>query len=321
MSDYGKEKLLDFYEKMYTLRRFDEMCLELKMKDLIMDGFHPYSGEEACAVGVSDSLNKDDYVISNHRPQGHSLAKGTTIKACFAEMLGRRGGISEGIGGPMQWIDYESNFYCGSIVGSGLTIAAGVAMAMKREKKGRVCVCFFGDGASNTGSFHEAMNLASIWELPVVYVLENNQYAEAMPVGEFVSANPISKRGQSYNIDGVTIDGNDVELVASTVKEAVEKARKGVGPHFIECVTYRTKGHYGGDPEHTYRSKEEVGEWELKCPVKRLRQKLLDLGCTETDDIDKAVNEKLDGDKQWALAQPQPTVEQATSNVMLPIKE
>jgi TPP-dependent pyruvate/acetoin dehydrogenase alpha subunit len=323
MSNLSKETLLELYKKMFTLRKFDEMCLALKMKDLIMDGFHPYSGEEACAVGVSYSLNTDDYVISNHRPQGHSIAKGSAPKACFAEMLGRRGGLSEGIGGPMQWIDYENNFYCGSIVGSGMTIAAGVSMAMKQQGKSTVCVCYFGDGASNTGSFHEAMNLASIWKLPVVYILENNQYGEAMPVREFVSANPISKRGQSYNIEGITIDGNDVELVASTVKEAIDKARTGIGPYFIECVTYRTKGHYGGDPEHTYRSKEEVNEWELKCPILRLQQKLLDLGVSqsEIDSIRNSVEDKLEQDKQWALAQPYPTLEQATANVMLPIEQ
>lgn len=317
-----KEQLLNFYEKMLVLRHFDEMCLELKLKDLIMDGFHPYSGEEACAVGVSYGLKKDDYVISNHRPQGHSIAKGSTTKAVFCEMLGRRGGTSEGIGGPMQWIDYENNFYCGSIVGSGITIANGVAMALKKEGKGRVALCYFGDGASNTGSFHEGMNLASIWKLPVVFVLENNQYAEAMPVKEFVSCEPISKRGVSYGIDGVTIDGNDVELVAKTVSEAIEKARQGAGPYFIECVTYRTKGHYGGDPEHTYRTKDEVEEWRKKCPIKALGLKLQEMGVAEEElkAIDDTVISKLKADQAWALEQPYPTVEQATDHVMLPIE-
>ena len=317
------KQLLKFYEDMLTLRRFDEMCLELKMKDLIMDGFHPYSGEEACAVGVSACLKPDDYVISNHRPQGHSIAKGSTTYKCFAEMLGRRGGISEGIGGPMQWIDAENNFFCGSIVGSGITIATGIAMAMKREAKGNVCVCYFGDGASNTGSFHEGMNLASIWNLPVVFILENNQYAEAMPVREFVSANPISKRAEGYGFTGITIDGNDVELVYETVKEAVDKARSGVGPYLIECVTYRIKGHYGGDPEHTYRSAEEVEEWKGKCPIKRLKAKLVEQGISEGQlkEIEDRVENTLEADKARALEQPHPTVEQATMHVMLEEKQ
>src|SRR5680860_149147 len=148
-----KGQLIKSYRDMLVLRHVDNMLFELKMQDLVMNGFHPYRGEEACAVGVSISLNKDDFVISNHRAQGHSIAKGSTPKSIFAEMLGRRGGVSEGIGGPMEWIDYANNFYCGSIVGSGMTIANGVAMAMKSEGKGRVVVCYFGDGASNTGSF------------------------------------------------------------------------------------------------------------------------------------------------------------------------
>jgi len=316
-----KAFLLRAYEQMLLMRHVDEMLLDLKMQDLVMDGFHPYSGEEAIAAGVSECLNPDDFVLSNHRPQGHSLAKGTTARQVLAEMLGRRGGVSDGIGGPMQWIDFERNFYCGSIVGSGITIAAGVAMAMKREGKGRICLCYFGDGASNTGSFHEGMNLAAIWDLPVVYVLENNQYAEAMPVEEFVSVVPISKRAESYGFQGVTIDGNDVELVRDTVRAAVEKARGGHGPHLIECVTYRTKGHYGGDPEHTYRSREEVEAWKAKCPILRAGRALLEAGVAEEalSKIDQDVQARLKADREWALAQRFPTLEEATDHVLLPL--
>ncbi|MDO8685395.1 MAG: thiamine pyrophosphate-dependent dehydrogenase E1 component subunit alpha [Clostridiales bacterium] len=317
-----KEHLLDLYRNMLILRHFDEMCLELKMKDLIMNGFHPYSGEEAIAVGVSSLLRDNDYVVSNHRPQGHSIAKGSLTKEVFCEMLGRRGGVSQGIGGPMQWIDSVNNFFCGSIVGSGITIAAGVAMAMKKEGKGRICVCYFGDGASNTGSFHEGFNLAAIWKLPVVYILENNQYGEAMPVREFVSANPISKRGTAYGIEGVTIDGNDVEAVVEAVEKAVKVARTGIGPHFIEAVTYRTRGHYGGDPEHTYRTREEVEEWNKKCPILRCKFRLMDdmdINETVLDGMEKDVITQLESDKVWALEQPFPTVEQAIDHVMLPL--
>ena len=318
----SKEYLLKAYEQMLIMRHVDEMLLDLKMQDLVMNGFHPYSGEEAVAAGISDCLNRDDFVISNHRPQGHSLGKGTAPKKIFAEMLGRRGGVSEGIGGPMQWIDCENNFYCGSIVGSGITIAAGVAMAMKREKKGRVCLCYFGDGASNTGSFHEGMNIAAIWRLPVVYILENNQYAEAMPVEEFVSCKPISKRTESYGFEGLTIDGNDVLLVHETVKKAVTKAREdAAGPYLIECVTYRTKGHYGGDPERTYRTREEVEQWKLKCPILAAKKKLIDLGMPEAEleQIDAGVKKQLEADRDWALAQRFPTVEEAADHVMYEI--
>ena len=294
------------------------MCLDLKMEDLIMNGFHPYWGEEACAVGVSELLNPDDYVLSNHRPQGHSIGKGTPVKALFAEMLGRVGGVSNGIGGPMQWIDTDNNFYCGSIVGSGIAIANGIAMTMKEEGAGRLCVSYFGDGASNTGSCHESMNLASIWKLPVLYILENNQYAEAMPVKEFVSVYPIAKRAAGYDIPAVTVDGNDVEAVIDAVKKAVESIRAGNGPYLVELMTYRVRGHYGGDPEHLYRSKEEVEKHKALCPVKRYKEKLLEEGVS-AQDIENAEQEAeagLKADMEWALAQRFPTVEEATDNVL-----
>jgi len=315
----GDERLLELYRQMVLLRRFDERCLELKLKDLIMNGFHPYSGQEATGVGFCSVLSPDDYVVSTHRPQGHSIAKGSSPRAVFCEMLGRLGGMSGGIGGPMQWIDAPSNVYCGSIVGSGITIAAGVAMAMKREGRGRTCLCFFGDGASNTGSFHEGMNLAAIWKLPVIYVCENNQYGEAMPVREFVSADPISKRAEAYGLTGLTIDGNDVETVVVAAEQALAKVRTGEGPVFIEAITYRTRGHYGGDPEHTYRTKDEVEAWKARCPILKAKERLLERGVAvqALDAIADEVAAQLVADRDWALAQPFPTVEQATDHVML----
>ena len=316
-----KERMLELYRQMVLLRHFDEMCLELKMKDLIMDGFHPYSGEEAVAVGFCSALKPDDAILSTHRPQGHSIAKGSTTRQIFCEMLGRRGGVSQGIGGQMQWIDSPNNFFCGSIVGSGITIAAGVAMAMKQKGGKQVCACFFGDGASNTGSFHEGMNLAAIWKLPVVYICENNQYGEAMPVREFVSAYPISKRAVAYGLEGITIDGNDLEIVVEAAEKSVAKARSGQGPIFIEAVTYRLRGHYGGDPEHTYRTKEEVQSWRKKCPITRFRGRLIAAGVAEAaiTKLEQKVIQQLESDQSWALEQPFPTVEQATDHVMIPL--
>jgi len=317
----NKSLMLKLYCQMFLLRHFDEMCLALKYQDLIMDGFHPYSGEEAIAVGVCSLLNKDDAVVSTHRPQGHSFAKGSTTRQIFCEMLGRRGGVSQGIGGPMQWIDTPNNFFCGSIVGSGITIAAGIALAMKKEGKGRICVCFFGDGAANTGSFHEGLNLSAIWKLPVVYICENNQYGEAMPVREFVSAYPISKRAESYGLEGITIDGNDLEAVITTVEKGVSQTRSGNGPVFIEMVTYRFRGHYGGDPEHTYRTKKEVEAWKEKCPIKRFKARLLEEGFEKSalSRLEEKVVKELEADQAWALNQPFPTVEQATDHVMIPL--
>ena len=317
----NKEKLLELYRQMLQLRHVDEMFFELKMKDLIMDGYHPYSGQEADSIGASSALKNDDVVISNHRPQGHSIGKGTSIRSIFCEMLGRRGGPSEGIGGPMQWIDTENNFFCGSIVGSGITIATGVALAMKKEGKNRICACYFGDGATNTGSFHEGLNLAAIWNLPVVYICENNQYGEAMPVDEFVSCKFISKRAESYGLTGVTVDGNDIEAVVDAMDKGVAETRAGNGPVFIEMVTYRFRGHYGGEPEHTYRTREEVEQWKQKGPLKRAKALLLEKGAAETqlDDLEKKIIKQLKVDQEWALEQPFPTIEQAVDNVMIPL--
>ncbi len=315
-----KNELLTCYYKMLELRHQDEMLLELKMKDLIMDGYHPYQGQEAVAIGVSAVLRADDVVLSTHRPQGHAFAKGTTSRQIFAEFLGRQGGPSQGIGGPMQFIDYPNNFFCGSIVGSGITVANGVALYMKKEGKGRMAVCFFGDGASNTGSFHEGLNLAAIWKLPVLFILENNQYGEAMPVREFVSADPISKRSAAYGIEGITVDGMDVMAVAGAAIAASEKVRQGAGPILIEAVTYRYKGHYGGDPDHTYRTRDEIEQWRQKDPIPRLAAHLLAIGVPEADlaQMDQQIVQKLREDQEWALAQPFLSIEEATDHVLIP---
>ena len=314
-------ELKELYRQMFVLRRFDEMCLQLKLQDLIMNGFHPYAGEEAVAVGVCSALKPDDYVLSTHRPQGHSIMKGSTPRAIFCEMLGRRGGPSQGIGGPMQWIDAPNNFICGSIVGSGMCVATGIALAMKREDRGRICVSFFGDGASNTGSFHESLNLAAIWGLPVVYICENNQYGEAMPVREFVSAYPISNRAVAYGLEGVNVDGMDVEAVADAARDGVAQAREGNGPVFIEAVTYRYRGHYGGDPQWTYRTREEVADWRKKDPIPRCRTRLLEQGTGEAEiaAMEERIESQLQADQAWALDQPFPTVEQATDHVLIPL--
>jgi pyruvate dehydrogenase E1 component alpha subunit len=314
-------EMLKLYKQMLVLRYFDEMCTELKLKALIMDGFHPYVGQEAVAVGVCSALTDKDVVVSNHRPQGHAIAKGITPRRIFAEFMGRRGGVSQGIGGPMQFIDSQSYFFCGSIVGSGIPISTGFGLALKKESKGRVCVCFFGDGASNTGAFHEGLNLAALWKLPVVYICENNQYAEAMPVREFVSVYPISKRAESYGLEGITVDGNDLEAVVEASKKGIMKVRNGEGPVFIETITYRIRPHYIGDPEFMYRTKEEIESWKKKCPVERFKARLVGIGIDgkSLDIIEKEVISNLEKDKAWAIQQPFPSVTQATNHVIVPL--
>jgi TPP-dependent pyruvate/acetoin dehydrogenase alpha subunit len=316
-----KTDLLLLYRTMLGLRAVDNRLVPLKLKDLVMNGFHPYAGEEAVAAGVCAWLRPDDYVISTHRPQGHAQAKGASMEAIFCEMLGRMGGPSNGLGGPMQWVDVDNNFFCGSIVGSGVSYSTGFALAARREGKGRVAVCFFGDGASNTGSFHEGLNLAAIWQLPVLYVCENNQYGEAMPVKEFVSAAKISTRASSYGIKGKTVDGMDVKKVAVAAAEAIKALRKGKGPAFIEAVTYRYRGHYLGDPEN-YRTKAEIERWRKKDPIDRLRRELLSMWKLKEADLislEAEVEKRADEAQERALAQPKPTLDYATSNVLVPV--
>lgn len=318
---FDEAQAIGFYRKMLELRAVDDRIVPLKLKDLVMDGFHPYVGEEAVAVGVCSALTPDDYVISTHRPQGHALAKGASMRAILAEMLGRMGGPSNGLGGPMQWVDADHNFFCGSIVGSGISYATGFALAAQKENKGRVAVCLFGDGASNTGSFHEGLNLASLWKLPVLYVCENNQYGEAMPVKEFVSVAQISSRAAGYGIEGKTVDGMDVLAVAEAAGEAVQRLRAGKGPVLLETVTYRYRGHYLGDPDN-YRTKDEIEQWRTRDPIDRLAGQLEKDWGVKKDDL-QAI--RLETEKQaeeaegWALAQPRATLEYALSNVLVPV--
>lgn len=315
--------LQELYSEMLLLRRFDELCLGLKTKDLIYSGYHPYEGQEAVAVGFCGGLRQDDVLLSTHRPHGHAVAKGCTLEAVLSEMMGRQTGCSGGLGGAMQYIDAENNFFCGSVVGSNLPIATGIGLAIKQRKLDRVCMCLFGDGASNTGSFHEALNLAAIWKLPILFVCENNQFAEAMPVREFVACERIAMRARSYGLDEITVDGNDVEESRRVATDLIARTRRGEGPFLVEALTYRLRGHYVGDPEATYRITAEVDAWRKKEPVKRAREKLLANGTdgATLEALDQAIQERLAALQEWALAQEFPTLEQAVDHVCLPLTQ
>lgn len=321
--EFTKVQALEFYKKMFSMRTFDRRCQRLKYKDLIMNGFHPYEGQEAVAVGVCAALENGDTVCSTHRPQGHSLAKGSSFRGIYGEMLGRVCGVSKGLGGPMQWVDVDNNFYCGSIVGSNVPIAAGAALAHEHKKSGNIAVSFFGDGASNTGAFHEGLNLAAIWKLPVLYVCENNQYGEAMPVKKFVSVSPISKRAEAYGLEGVTIDGMDVFEVAAAAREMVKRVRAGEGPQFLEASTYRFKGHYLGDPLN-YRTQEEVELWQQRDPLTHCRSVLVnEFGCKEEElqAIESELEAEQEQEEQYALGQRKMTVEESIGHVMIELPE
>ena len=204
-----------------------------------------------------------------------------------------------------------------------MPIATGVGMAMKQQGSDRVCMCIFGDGASNTGSFHEALNLAAIWKLPIVFVCENNQFAEAMPVREFVACERISSRARAYDLEEITVDGNDVEESRRVATELITRTRKGEGPFLVEAVTYRIRGHYVGDPEKTYRTREEVEEKKKEAPLVRAREKLLQDGMddAELDAMDQEIKARMATLREWALEQPFPTLEQAIDHVYIPLTE
>ncbi len=319
----SNDVLLKMYEEMVTINKFDEMCLALKTQDLIYSGYHPYVGQEAVAVGFCGALKHEDVLLSTHRAHCHAVAKGCPSKGILTEMMGRRTGSAGGLGGGMQILDAPNNFYSGSIVGSNMPIATGVGLAMKQKKLDSICMCLFGDGASNTGAFHEAMNLAAIWKLPIVFVCENNQYAEAMPAHEFVSCERISMRAKGYGLEEISIDGNDVEETRKTAEELIARTRKGEGPFLVEARTYRIRGHYYGDPENTYRTKEEVNEWRKKDPILRAGNKLIESGVSQADldAVSAKVSKNMEELEKWAIEQEFPTLEEAIDHVYIPLKE
>jgi pyruvate dehydrogenase E1 component alpha subunit len=270
--------LLEMYRTMLTIRRFEERCNHLYMQGRIPSTLHLYIGQEAVATGVCAHLRDDDYALSTHRPHGHSIAKGVAPRAIMAELFAKSTGCCRAKGGSMHVGDISVGMVPAiAIVGGNVPIAAGMALAAKRLGTDRVAVCFFGDGAANEGAFHEGMNMAAIWDLPVVYVCENNLYAASTPVSVAFKIEDIADRAAAYGIPGVVVDGNDVVAVYEAAGVAIARARSGEGPTIIECKTYRLCGHSRSDPR-TYRSKEEEAEWETIDPIPRLGAQLKEAG-------------------------------------------
>ena len=272
------ETLVDSLRKMHLIRKFEESAEDCYMRGLIHGTMHLSIGQEASAVGSALPLAKSDYVLSTHRGHGHCIAKGASPDRMFAEFFGKETGYCNGRGGSMHIADVEGgNLGANGIVGGGLPIAVGVGMSIKAQKLDRVCMVYFGDGANNEGAFHEALNMASIWKLPVVFVCENNNYGMSTSVARSTAIANIAGRAVAYSMPGTTIDGNDLPLVAATARRAVARARSGEGPSLIECKTYRIKGHSKSD-RNLYRTKEEIEDWKARCPIRRLERELLDLG-------------------------------------------
>ncbi|MEM2588368.1 MAG: thiamine pyrophosphate-dependent dehydrogenase E1 component subunit alpha [Candidatus Bathyarchaeia archaeon] len=261
---------------MLEIRRFEEKIGEEYGKGLVPGLVHLSIGQEGVAVGVCANLKDDDYAIGTHRGHGIAIAKGVPLDKLAAEILGKESGCCKGRGGSMRvaYINKGLLYSC-PIVGTGLPLAVGVGLSIKLRRTNQVAVSFFGDGASNTGDFHEALNLAAIWKLPVIFVCENNMYAISVHIKKSTSVENISERARGYNIPGITVDGNDVIAIYNAAREAIQRARNGGGPTLIECKTYRTVGHGTTDPGVAYRSIEEIDEWKKKCPINRLRSYLI----------------------------------------------
>lgn len=289
-----------FYSQMLLIRRFEEKCIELYSSQKIGGFLHLYIGEEAIAVGVMHALSAEDAVISTYREHGHALARGISAKSIMAEMYGKVEGCARGRGGSMHLFDAKSRFYGGNaIVGGGLPLAVGMALADKMMKRDRVTVCFFGDGAVAEGEFHESLNLASLWQLPVLFICENNYYAMGTALEFSQSEVNLSKKAASYRINSFQVDGMDVKQVAESAKNAVEDIKSGKGPVFLECLTYRFRAHSMFDAE-LYRKKTEVNEWKDKGPLATFKKNLEDRGLWSKikaqeieDEITKTIDEAV----------------------------
>jgi 2-oxoisovalerate dehydrogenase E1 component len=285
-STIPRDVLLTMYRTMQLIRQCEEQLARSHQRGLVHGACHTYVGEEAIAAGVCVHLRHDDVAFSTHRGHGHALAKGLPPRELMAELYGRAAGCSRGRGGSMHLFAPEIGLMGTSgIVGPCILQAAGAGYTFKLLKKDQVGVAFFGDGAVNNGAFHEGLNLASIWKLPAVFVCENNQYATEVPF-RYAAGNPgVAERGSAYGLPGVKVDGNDAEAVCAAAKEAVERARAGGGPTLLECQTYRTRPHAEGMGDFTYRTRDEVEEWKTRCPIRRLRQRLL-AGAASPADLD-----------------------------------
>lgn len=311
-----KKELL---RKMILVRAFEEKLEDLYQRKAMFGSTHSYRGQEAIAVGVCAALQPADLIASYHRGTGHLIAKGADLYKLLCECMGRAEGYSQGRGGKMHMGDMSFGFLGNTgTVGGSVPTATGAALAAKIRGSKEVVVSFFGDGAANQGVVHEAMNLAGLWKLPVIYVCENNQYAMTVSLEKSVAIKRLADRAQGYGFEGKTIDGNDVESVYQETEKAVAKGRGGGGATFLECVTYRWDGHFGGDPGTGYRSKEEIEAWKEKCPIKRVKEKLIQEGnLTEQEftRLSETVYAELEEVARRAEAAPLPKKEVDLNNI------
>ena len=306
---------------MVRMRRFEEKCAELYSAGKIRGFLHLYVGEEAIAAGIMPVLEADDAIVSTYREHGHALARGVPMNAVMAEMFGKREGCSHGRGGSMHLFDVSRGFYGGNaIVAGGLPLAIGIALAARMQKQPWVTACFFGDGATAEGEFHESMNLAALWKLPVLFLCENNQYAMGTALARYQAQTDLARKAESYGMLAERVDGMDVGAVEEATRRATAAVRAGEGPRFLELVSYRFRAHSMFDPE-LYRKRDEVERWKQQCPIKRLTLHAMASGeLTETDvaEVEAAVAAEIEAAVAFADAGTLEPVEDLTKDVLTP---
>jgi pyruvate dehydrogenase E1 component alpha subunit len=318
MMPLDKPLLLEIYRKMVAVRVFEETAADLFLKGQLPGFLHSYIGEEAVAAGVCAHLTPQDMITSTHRGHGHAVAKGARLDMMMAELFAKKTGYCHGKGGSMHIADLDLGILgANGIVGGGVPIATGAGLALKLKGTDRVTVAFFGDGGSNTGAFHEGVNMAAVWNLPVVFVCENNQYAESTPRGVHQRIKDVAQRAMAYDIPGVVADGMDVFDVYQKAGEAIDRARGGGGPTLLEAKTYRFMGHYVGDPQ-TYRSKDEVDQWKKRDPIAMFRKRVTEEGKitpVEMDAIDAAIMKEMEQAVEFARQSPEPELDAALQDI------
>jgi len=313
------DTLIRLYRTMLTIRRFDERACQEVKNGAVPGLVHPYIGQEAVATGVCANLEEGDRIISNHRGHGHLIAKGADVRRMMAEIFGKKTGYCKGKGGSMHIADFSIGILgANGIVGAGLPIATGAALAAKLDGKGKIAVVFFGDGACQEGEFQEAMNLASIWRLPLLFACENNMYGVNTVYTYAIAGGDLVKRALAYDMPTISVDGNDVIAVCEAAKSAIDRIRGGRGPYFIEFKTYRWSGHFVPPAIPDLRPKEELEVWKKRCPIVRFERKLLEDGIItppELQKIERQVMELIEEAVTYARESPLPAPEDALADV------
>ncbi len=318
-ANFDDDKLKELYKTMWLIRYFDEKVDFFFAKGMIHGTTHLAVGQEATAAGSGAVLNKSDWITATHRGHGQTIAKGTDVKLMMAELFGRTTGTNKGKGGSMHIAELEDgNLGANGIVGGGYPIAVGAALTSRMKKDNKVTLCYAGDGSTNQGSFHESVNMASIWDLPVVFFIENNKYGMSGNIKEVTNIENLSERAAAYGIEGITIEGNDIIEVINATYDAVERARKGEGPTLIEALTYRWKGHSKSDAKK-YRTREEEDYWRNeKDPIQLAKDRFLKAGVFTEDEAEalrKEAEAEIEAAVEFAENSPKPTLEELYTDV------